>query len=100
MSNSGSLTNRVLAIALLAWALVLVAGYYAIQWVPYEPLSAAGDLTYITPAIASVTAVLASLLSLASAGPKLGKVSLAGRLLVVLPVVLSFLTGAVVYIRA
>jgi hypothetical protein len=100
MNSADSFPNNVRASVVLAWVLLLVAAYYTFRWVPLEPLSAAGDLAFITPAVASLAACLASILLLLVAGPVLRNRSLAQRAVVVLPVALSVLLGAVVYLRS
>lgn len=99
MRHPGGPGARIFALALLAWALVIVAGYFAIRWIPIEPMSAAGDLSYTTPAVASFTAMLASLLAMLTAAPKITLTSRTAGLLVVAPAGLALLAGLLVYVR-
>jgi hypothetical protein len=83
-----------------AFLVVGFAAFLTWLWPPTDPHSAAGDLAWVTPTVATVVAALWSALALVWVSPCFTALSESVRLLVVTPLVCAVFTGAAIYLRA
>lgn len=84
----------------LTWPVALYALFMAIAWFPIGADSAAGDLSWVLPAMDTIVAAVATIHALLIAAPQFSKLSIGLRIATLVPVALVVASAVITYVRA
>lgn len=84
----------------LAWPMALIALFLAVAWFPYNADSAAGDLSWTSPAMATLSASVGAVHCLSVAAPQWGRSGFGLRALAATPAILALVCAAITWARA